>query len=286
MTKFKIGDKVRVIKKRGNVEVGMKGTIVVMDKSALPIGVEFEKEFEGGHSLLGKCKEGFGYWLDSEELELVSQFENLIISCPTEGKCEEVRQELLRRGYRGSCEKKLFFPYCSEGGFAFRTDESGDVNHAPFDWYKEQEEPKYKCLKFLSSSEFLGNCTTCSKGLGVNSGNIMQLFEKAKTALGGNGIIFYPPTPVDYTFQLYGDETVDYYKHKKKNIMSNIIDFVKEKALTAEERSLRKAGLKDECGNYTPEAYSLVALKNVKENEAYLVEIAKEKEAADKEAKK
>lgn len=61
---------------------------------------------------------------------------------------------------------------------------------------------------------------------------------------------------------------------KNKTIMSKITTFAKNLVLSADEKLLRKYGLKDECGEFTDEAESLVIAKLVKENEAYLVELA------------
>lgn len=71
----------------------------------------------------------------------------------------------------------------------------------------------------------------------------------------------------------------------KGNTMSNIIKFAKELTLSADEKLLRKYGLKDECGEYTIEGRELVYRKLVADNGAYLIEIATKKEAEDKEKK-
>jgi hypothetical protein len=67
-----------------------------------------------------------------------------------------------------------------------------------------------------------------------------------------------------------------------KTSMTTILEFVKNLSLSEDERLLRKHGLKDDCGNYTAEAYDLVEEKLTKENETYLIEIAKKKEEEDK----
>ena len=64
-----------------------------------------------------------------------------------------------------------------------------------------------------------------------------------------------------------------------------IIKFAKELTLSADEKLLRKYGLKDECGEYTIEGRELVYRKLVADNGAYLIEIATKKEAEDKEKK-
>lgn len=64
-------------------------------------------------------------------------------------------------------------------------------------------------------------------------------------------------------------------KFKKMN-MANIVKFAKNMTLSKDERLLREAGLKNECGEFTPEASTIVMEKLVKENKEYLLEVAKE----------
>ena len=65
----------------------------------------------------------------------------------------------------------------------------------------------------------------------------------------------------------------------KGNIMSNIINFAKDLVLSADEKLLRKHGLKDECGNYTEAYNELRRMSANKEFEPKAIEIAKKKEA-------
>jgi len=64
-------------------------------------------------------------------------------------------------------------------------------------------------------------------------------------------------------------------KHGFKTIMSKITTFAKNLILSSDEKLLRKHGLHTECGDPTSEAIDLVITKLVKENEAYLIELAK-----------
>jgi len=72
---------------------------------------------------------------------------------------------------------------------------------------------------------------------------------------------------------------------KSGNIMSKLTSFVKNSLLSADEKLLRKYGLKDDCGDYTNEAEVLVAQKLIKDNEAYLIEVATAMEAEEKKNK-
>ncbi len=66
---------------------------------------------------------------------------------------------------------------------------------------------------------------------------------------------------------------------KTNNIMSKVKDFVKNLALSADEKLLRKHGFKDSCGDYTDEAKSFAINKLCAEKEADMVAVAKEMEA-------
>jgi len=70
-------------------------------------------------------------------------------------------------------------------------------------------------------------------------------------------------------------------KFNIKKSMNNIVTFAKDLLLSADEKLLRKMGIKDECGEYTSEAEGLVSHKLIKDNEPYLLEIAKAKEVED-----
>lgn len=67
--------------------------------------------------------------------------------------------------------------------------------------------------------------------------------------------------------------------------MSKLTNFVKNSLLSADEKLLRKNGLKDSCGDYTEEAQELVIAKLIKDNEAYLIEVATAMEVEEKKNK-
>lgn len=82
----------------------------------------------------------------------------------------------------------------------------------------------------------------------------------------------------------YKEDIMNYLENNipnKNKIMNNIVTFAKDLLLSADEKLLRKMGLKDECGEYTCEAEDLVRHKLIKDNEPYLLEIAKAKELED-----
>lgn len=88
--------------------------------------------------------------------------------------------------------------------------------------------------------------------------------------------------PQDMCIGTLGDYPIYQTKINKKTIMSKITTFAKNLVLSADEKLLRKYGLHDECGNHTDEAEELVIAKLVKENEAYLIELAKGMELEEK----
>lgn len=73
--------------------------------------------------------------------------------------------------------------------------------------------------------------------------------------------------------------------NKKEKFMSKATNYIKNLTLTADEKLLRKYGFKDSCGDYTGEAVDLVKAKLVKDNEDYLISIAKGLEEEAKENK-
>lgn len=70
--------------------------------------------------------------------------------------------------------------------------------------------------------------------------------------------------------------------NQSNNIMSKIVNFVKNSFLSREEKLLRKHGLKTDCGEYTQDAKDVVLSNLCKEKEADLVKIA---EGLDEETK-
>ena len=71
MAKFKIGDRVELVKDRCWAKSGMKGAIVSADGS--DYGVKFDKRFDGGHDLDGKCERGYGHWAAREDMKLIQR---------------------------------------------------------------------------------------------------------------------------------------------------------------------------------------------------------------------
>lgn len=100
----------------------------------------------------------------------------------------------------------------------------------------------------------------------------------------------YKTTPAgrDWIYETYLDEASEsaWYLFdstiNKKTFMENIVSFAKNLTLSADEKLLREAGLKNSCGDYTSEARELVLQKLIKDNEAYLIEVATAAKVANK----
>lgn len=86
-------------------------------------------------------------------------------------------------------------------------------------------------------------------------------------------------------YEYYNNEPSNSSGNKVGKIMSKLGNFVKNSLLSADEKLLRKNGLKDSCGDYTEEAEELVIAKLIKDNEAYLIEVATAMEVEEKKNK-
>ncbi len=72
------------------------------------------------------------------------------------------------------------------------------------------------------------------------------------------------------------DEAYKFYKIIHENtIMENVVRFAKNLVLSADEKLLRKVYFKNQYGDYTNDAREIVMEKLMKENEVYLLEVAK-----------
>ncbi len=70
-----------------------------------------------------------------------------------------------------------------------------------------------------------------------------------------------------------------------KTVMSSVTEFVKNLALSKEEKSLRKNGFKNSCGDYTDTAKEFAVNELCKEKESKMIEVSlkmDEEEAAKK----
>lgn len=52
---------------------GSSGTVCVVDDGAPRIGVEWDFQLEGGHNCNGRCKQGYGWYVDISDVRVVEQ---------------------------------------------------------------------------------------------------------------------------------------------------------------------------------------------------------------------
>lgn len=69
---------------------------------------------------------------------------------------------------------------------------------------------------------------------------------------------------------------------KIKDGSMNLVKLAKDLTLPADEKLLRKVGLKSECGDYTDTALQIIAQKVCEDNKEYLLKLAEEQEKEEK----
>ena len=69
---FQVGDRVRLIRPElsASLLVGETGTVKVV--MGVSVGVESDN-YSHGHSLDGRCQNGYGWWIYDENLELIKE---------------------------------------------------------------------------------------------------------------------------------------------------------------------------------------------------------------------
>lgn len=85
--------------------------------------------------------------------------------------------------------------------------------------------------------------------------------------------------------ELISNEPSNSSENKIGKVMSDIKTFVKNLALSANEKLLRKHGLKNECGEFTQNAKDFAIIKLCEEKEKEMIEVAKGLEEEEKESK-
>lgn len=70
--RFQVGDRVKAIRNIYGSEVdSFTGTITVIFGNN--IGVAFDSYISGAHNLCGLCENGYGLWVDEDNLELIGK---------------------------------------------------------------------------------------------------------------------------------------------------------------------------------------------------------------------
>ena len=106
----------------------------------------------------------------------------------------------------------------------------------------------------------------------------------------GGGIVEYKPNHSLPNYKWYIDENTNVPNvptektifNKIKDTTMNLVKFAKDLTLSAEEKLLRKYGLKQDDGIYTQSAIDLIQQKLCKDNEQYLIDLLNEQEKENK----
>lgn len=71
MSKFEVGQRVRMVDDFCSAKKGMIGTIIEVLPKGTEAGVRFDNEFRGGHTCGGRCEDGRGHWIQYYYLALI-----------------------------------------------------------------------------------------------------------------------------------------------------------------------------------------------------------------------
>ena len=258
--KFKVGDRVRIISNNDSSKYD---------------------EHIGKEDVISKLNESFGYqyllkeidcFWEEEGLELVQSIEpnqsirqingytldNLIITSKTKEEWDKVLDKLederitFENGEEAINAKDWF--YRQNNGYSINLKEGYIDGHCWYDCYKLGSD--YNNHIYITAKEFLN-----------------ELIET--------------PNPFG---SFYGDKDSNLKKvedkkiiNNKTNIMSNILNKVKNLTLSKDDKLLREYGFQNNCGDFTEEARQVVLEKLVADNKEYLIEVAKKLEKEDKE---
>ena len=84
MNEFKVGDRVKCIKKGAYAPVGTIGTVkwIIDDRqpNRQSYGVAWDT-YVNGHSLNGRCDYGFGEFVNAEKIELIKDDQQIFVTC-------------------------------------------------------------------------------------------------------------------------------------------------------------------------------------------------------------
>jgi hypothetical protein len=244
MTKFKIGDKVRRINSfNDGIKSGDIGIIIARKNSGLTemfslnIGNDNNWHNEFNLELVKESKHKFRV---GDKVKKVCGGEFLGLRVGDVAIVTEIINEMYFRVNKGD---QYNSHYCSSWELA------------------EEVESESECIP--CENKTYGNV------LEVNSSNVTNIIGLMMDKLKGNS-----------NYQLYLDECEEVERinnNNKKSIMSKVSTFVKNLALSADEKLLRKFDLHDDCGVTTYEGQQAILerLFNSPESQAYLIEIAK-----------
>lgn len=251
-TKFKVGDKVKVIKKPSSSTKSI-GTIYVIGEVAVLLSTwycEFEDDCNG-------CT--------ADELELVEDKPKFKVG-------DKVR--LIKEVYHISNGKI---------GNIFTLTNPQNDNQLTKWWFINDTQGIYESYFELVEQE-CKPCGTSFRERQIVSDYQVQMEHSTSIAKAWQKVYQDAYLGECSGFPLYVSKNLP-INNNKQTFMSKATNYIKNLTLSADEKLLRKYGFKDSCGDYTSEAMDLVEAKLVKDNEDYLIEIAKGLELEAKDSK-
>lgn len=259
MSKFKVGDKVRVIKEPSISYVPI-GHILEVDE------VEYSDKWSFRTKQDDSDIDTYFFWFtkDIDCFELVDE--------PKFKVGDRVR--IVHRWSVDSSEHKgrlgTILDFISHEDFI-----SGQDNPNGNLWKVDMDSQEYNIavweeeIELVEEPKMLDGSNACTLPVGTYSVAFDEITERQ----------LYENVFGNSLKELKNNDAPCASQNKTRGIMSKISSFVKNLALSEDEKLLRKYGLKDECGEYTCEAKDLVIQKLIGDNNAYLVEVAKGLEA-------
>jgi len=293
--KFKVGDKVRVkaVLDNGhggcNIEVGDIGVILSLKSSCVKgLPIKFDRNVNG-HSCGGLCMNNYGQDMLEDELELVIEEQEkrdepltntIITNIKDADQHRRVQEKLFGMGINSVLGKGKYIEETSDC-IVIDTDNCGCF------WIRNNTDiSEYTTAKRIPASEFLGEDLTktniCSIGTsGSVPGTTGQRFTEGETIKVNIEIDDRPFTGTTYKevyakkFEEITKEMIKNYKINtpnepcvkgKNKIMENIVSFFNDLTVSAEDKELRKAGLKNNSLEWTPDALQIAGNLKAKQS--------------------
>jgi hypothetical protein len=235
MSKFKVGDKVKIVYTCDNQ--GKIGTI----KEVNPTGEKLIQLDNG-------AEDRFTF---DTSLELVEEIpQKIVVQCDTLEEWKGVLDKQFREGKTWSGKESGYI----EDRFNAYNPIAINISHNEYLSYSSSSFWVGEGYSIISAKEYLkGEILSIKKTTGAP---ILILDKSGMITIGDVFLSLDKSYLVDYP--LNGEIIIKKSKTNKNKIMENIVKFAKNLSLSKEEKLLREVGIKNEVGKYTNEALSIV----------------------------
>ena len=192
--------------------------------------------------------------------------DKLIITSSSQEEWDKVLELLKENGVE--CYGISDYYKKEEYGYSILLRNEKPAGRCEYIGYKKDE--NYQDCLFITAHEFL-------KGNHLwTTSDIDKMYREPTTDFRDGDIVFMDK---DGKYKKVEDNK----QSNKKNIMSNILNKVKNLTLSKNDRLLREYDFQDNCGNFTQSARDVVIEKLVEDNKEYLIEVATKLKKEDKE---